>query len=261
MSSSWQAFKGIGIYKAVENIHNLGFELVELGAAHSYEKDVFQTLNKIKKDFSSMNFTVHAYFPPLFKNGFYVNFSDGLTLKNKKVIDAAIKTGEIMEAKVVSFHSGKNYEVNLGNYSSGKLIKNAKEKFQTVIDYINKKKTDLTIAIENLQDPEKCIFSTVPELKRFFEINPEIGLLWDFGHSTIARWAVEDVLSFGERIKQMHLHGYDGQLDHIPVQNSITNYDFLSNIHIKKIPKILEYNGKVTNEEVLESRNFLKKWL
>ncbi len=64
LSSSYFATRGFGIYDSVARAKELGFGLVELGAAHSFEKDVWKTVGRIKKDFSDLNFTIHGVFPP-----------------------------------------------------------------------------------------------------------------------------------------------------------------------------------------------------
>jgi sugar phosphate isomerase/epimerase len=117
------------------------------------------------------------------------------------------------------------------------------------------------LALENSPLPHKTNMTSVQDFKKFLDESPRFGFLWDYGHSIIAKWSEQEILDLGNRIVQMHLHGWDGESDHIPVQKSITDYSFLARPRFKRIPLILEYYGSVTEKQVLESKEFLKKWL
>jgi len=117
LSSTYFALRNSGIYESAEKIANLGFGCIELGAAHAYEKNVFVTLKKIKRDFPDLQFTVHGLFPPL-REKHWFNISEGITRKNKKIIDGLFEAGRIVEARAIAIHPGY-----LGKTSYGRTLR------------------------------------------------------------------------------------------------------------------------------------------
>ena len=55
MSSSWLAVKGLSIRESIEKVFELGFELVEVGAAHKYENHAVETLMELRKKYPDKN--------------------------------------------------------------------------------------------------------------------------------------------------------------------------------------------------------------
>ncbi|MFH1545328.1 MAG: hypothetical protein ABIE23_04575 [archaeon] len=148
LSSSYFASKNFSIYDSVKNISELGFNLAEIGAAHKFEENLFETTKKIKKDFPELQFTIHGLFPP-WKENFWFNPALGLTPRNKKVIDNLFRAAEILEAEIISFHPGflgvVEYRKNPKGYAEAVLAKKlnkekATKKLLEVLDYVVKKK-------------------------------------------------------------------------------------------------------------------------
>ncbi len=104
LSSTFYAVRGVPVYDSVKKIADLGFEVIELGAAHAYEPGLFDQLRKIKKDFPDVTFLVHALFPPQEQKRWF-NASDGLTPHNKLIIDNLILSAEALGSAMFSIHS------------------------------------------------------------------------------------------------------------------------------------------------------------
>ena len=87
ISSSWLAIRGMSIKESIEKGFELGFDLVELGAAHKCEENAIETVMKLRKKYPDKQFTLHALFPP-FKNK---NGNYPLNLADPKEHDRTIK--------------------------------------------------------------------------------------------------------------------------------------------------------------------------
>jgi len=57
VSSSYFAAHGLGIYDSVKAASELGFSLIEMGAAHNPEHGLIRTIRKIKRDFPEIDFS------------------------------------------------------------------------------------------------------------------------------------------------------------------------------------------------------------
>ena len=113
LSSSYFAFRGKGIYDSVKAVFDLGFETVELGAAHSSEPNAWSAVRRIKRDFPEKNYTVHSLFPPL-KERYWFNPSLGLTRKNRQVVESLFRAAGLVDAEVVGLHPGFLNELGFG---------------------------------------------------------------------------------------------------------------------------------------------------
>ena len=103
LSTTYYATKGLSIYDSVLRTVELGFEVVELGAAHLYEDNVYEVLRKIKRDFPRIIFTIHTLFPPL-RNKIWFNPAEGLSKLNKVIVDGLVNAASVLEAKIISIH-------------------------------------------------------------------------------------------------------------------------------------------------------------
>ena len=65
ISSSWMGVKGNSIRESVEKCFSLGFELVELGAAHDPEEDAIKTTLELRNEYPDKKFTLHGLYPPV----------------------------------------------------------------------------------------------------------------------------------------------------------------------------------------------------
>ena len=198
LSTSYYAMKGLSIYESVLKTVELGFELVELGAAHEYEDNALSTLRKIKKDFPSVRFTVHTLFPPLRKRVWF-NPADGLNVINRKIVDGLFEAASIVDASLISIHSPVFNEITMRDVNTAsfnKLMigkskgpKISKDNFFQLMEYISKKSeiSKTKIIIENVgfvnSQPIESYPCTKDDFIELFEEFPDTGMLLDVGHA------------------------------------------------------------------------------
>ena len=88
LSSSYYGLQKKKVYESAKSVFDLGFKTVELGAAHDPEKNIWDTVKKIKHDFPDKNYTVHGLFPPP-EQRMWFNASLGLTKQNNAAVEAS----------------------------------------------------------------------------------------------------------------------------------------------------------------------------
>ncbi len=279
LSSTYFALRNSGIYESARRIADLGFECIELGAAHSYEKDVFPTLRKIKKDFPDLQFTVHGLFPPI-KEKLWFNVSEGMTPKNKKIIDSLLEAAELLEARAAAIHPGY-----LGKTSCGKPLKSGfvgaealaewpKEKCLNnafrILDYALKKSNALGLkfAMENTVWESKIrpLFYSAEDFELLFKKFPDMGMLFDMGHSLFERQFDVLLPKFHKRIVEMHMHysnarGSAHTDEHQPIPENFDLRKLRRIKQINKIPLVLEHGLDVTEAQLLKEKAMLEKFL
>jgi sugar phosphate isomerase/epimerase len=162
ISTSFFSFQGLDIYSSVARARELGFKAVELGAAHKFEENIFDTLSKVKKDFGDLQFTLHGFFPPQ-PTPFWFNSCEGLSARNKTLLNELFRAADLMEAEVASIHVGsfnrlrydasnvKNgmiWEINEGAINREKALLD----FKSLIAFSLKKAEEIGVdfAIENI---------------------------------------------------------------------------------------------------------------
>lgn len=273
LSSSYFASKGFGIYDSVKKCSDLGFKLVELGAAHRFEKDVFETLRKIKTDFSHMSFTAHALFPPLEKP-LWFNIAEGLTTQNKGVLLNLFHAASVIEAKPVGIHPGYLEEPISGeDYFGFNIPKKGKEigKENALLNSHKLIKFALNLSeeyyvpfcIENIDSTALTpIYSSQKDFRELFELFPSLGFLFDLGHAQIEE-NVEQMLEFSSKIKEVHLHESKSSTEiHFPLSQKNPFLQKLKSIpEIKKIPLIFEHPSFVKEEEILKEKELVERTL
>ena len=277
LSTSYFAFRGLGIYDSVKRISELGFSTAELGAAHSFEENIWATLEKIKSDFPKMIFTVHGLFPPL-EEQLWFNASLGLSDQNKKIIQDMFKVAELMNAVCVTVHAGFLSEMHFGenirgmNYGkSGKeipreqAVKGISEIVSLALELAGEQ--GISFGIENnTRGTLTPAIYTRQEFSEIFEKFPKLGFLLDMGHA-LAEQRLEKMLEFKDRIVQMHVHyskpkSEAMKLDEHATLPSKDSIAFMKNIkQIKKIPLIFEHGTDVTTEQILEEKKLLENFL
>ncbi|MDD5162588.1 MAG: TIM barrel protein [Candidatus ainarchaeum sp.] len=278
LSSSYFAFQNFSVYDSVKRISDLGFSTVELGAAHSFEKGISQTLRKIKKDFPKMNFTVHGMFPPL-KEHHWFNLSLGISKKNKKIFSDMFKAAELVEAMCVTVHPGYLSKAIFRNKMGMDCEKEgspiSKEKALrgvcSAIDFAMQlsEKTGIGFGIENVpQIVFKPAIYSAKDFQLLFAKFSKAGLLFDMGHA-LAETRLGEILSFKKKIIEMHVHysrpkqGAPRRDEHLPLPSEEA-IAFMKTIpQIKKIPLIFEHGTSTSEQQILEEKklleNFLKK--
>ena len=280
LSSSYFALRNSGIYGSVQRIAELGFNCAELGAAHAYEKNVFATLKKIKKDFPDLDFTVHGLFPPL-KEKIWFNISEGLTPKNKKIIDGMLKSAEIVEACAVAAHPGYLGKMSFGKtlpsgfMAAGSLEEWPREKCLRnafkVLDYAAARagKLKLNFAVENQPWDAKVrpLFYSAGDFEMLFARYPETGMLFDIGHALFENQFDSLLASLNRRIIEMHMHYSNAKSaiykidQHAPLPESFDLRKLEKIKQIKKTPLVLEHGLDVTEAQILREKETIEGFL
>jgi sugar phosphate isomerase/epimerase len=278
LSSSYYAFRGKGIYDSVKSAFGLGFDTVELGAGHSFEKDAWKTVRKIRHDFPDKNFTVHALFPPL-KERYWFNPTLGLTKKNLSITDNLFKAAEMVEAKVVGVHPGFLNEMG---FSSDKVrgfdiilpgeplpVKESWDKFMKWCAYANSsaKEAGVKFALENIHGSEaKPLVFSVQDFKKVFARFPEMGMLLDYGHALFEGLAGDFISKFNKKIFQVHMHWSRARSkeqqkdDHAPITRKKQLEPFRRVERFRRIPVIFEHSTNVSKKQVLAEKKLLEEF-
>lgn len=278
ISTSYFAARGHSIYESVKRAYQMGFRLIELGANHNYEKNIWKTIKKIKSDFPNVIFTLHCYFPPLFKTPILSNPAEGLTKDNEKVLKAIFKTAKILEAKVISFHPGINnkfsYSGNFKEFKGFKKFKSAKkiskeEAVNGVFEFFGKtlrlgEKYQVPVAIENIYVPtgEETTLTSLQDFSLILNKFPELFFLFDYGHATLLTKSPNKFFKFGKKIIEIHLHDVSQNLDHRILGTGKVNLPILFS-EIKKLKirpyLVLEHSGEPEEKEILEEKKLVER--
>ena len=277
LSTSYYAMKGLSIYESVLKTVELGFELIELGAAHEYEDNTFDTMREIKRDFPSVSFTVHTLFPPLQKRVWF-NPADGLNEINKKIVDGLFETASIVDASLISIHPPVFNDIKLGGTNLAKFhrpvpgkAKNkntGKERFFQLLKYISRQSDDcgIKIIIENISFSSSCSINSYPytreDFVELFEKFPGVGFLLDVGHA-LRNDNLYDLVKMYGKIFELHLHdiGYksDNKLSvHLPIKNSEFFDPIKEIVNKNSMAIIFEHGIDVTEEEILTEKALLE---
>lgn len=283
MSSSWLATKGFSIKDSIERVFGMGFDLVEVGAAHKYEDKAVETVLGIRKKYLSKSFTVHALFPP-YKNGssYPLNLSDPNEHdRTIKIVKKMFDISERLGSDFVGIHGGYAGKVKWVKGENG--FKNLKVVEKMPLD---EARTNMKIVLEDLVHiaeeknmklaveicpPEGSSITTNPEafewiFKKFK--TDHLGLLLDIGHlHRSSKKEGYDSHSFVEKFKdkiiEIHIHDCKGNIDHTPFGEG--DMDFGSYFRIigkekmQGVPLVFEYNSATTEAQVLKGKKLLEK--
>lgn len=277
LSTSYYAMKGLSIYESVLKTVELGFELIELGAAHEYEDNVFDTMREIKKDFPSVGFTVHTLFPPL-RNRIWFNPADGLSPTNKVVIDGLFEAASIVDASLISIHPPVFNDIilrgtNPANFHRPVLGKakdknTGKERFFQLMKYISRQSDDcgMKISIENISFSSSCLIDSYPytrdDFMEVFEKFPGVGILLDVGHA-LRNDNLHDLIKMNGKIFELHLHDVGSKFDnklnaHLPIKSPAFFDPIKEIVNKSSMPIIFEHGSNVTEEEILAEKELLE---
>lgn len=277
LSSSYFGCLGKKVYDSAKSVFDLGFDLVELGAAHGPEPGVWGEVKRVKKDFSDKNFTIHGLFPPQ-KKGFWFNSSFGLTAQNKQVLDGLFKAASLVEATTVSIHPGFSSDVDWKESSDGICeplpirdldIEEALPKFYGVVEYGSRLAEDVgcVFAIENISGTfGGTILPTADSFEKLFGRFPDLKMLFDFGHALSIENVDELLPRLVSKVGQVHMHFSEaiskgGKPDgHLPI-TSISQLEKLKCIkQFKGIPVIFEHGSGVFVEQILDEKRILEEF-
>jgi sugar phosphate isomerase/epimerase len=217
LSTTYYATKGLMVYESVARIVELGFNTVEFGAAHSFERGIWATLTKVKKDFRDIIFTVHNLFPP-FKKKIWFNPADGLTPLNRKVVDGLFKTAFITGASLISMHPPILNEITIGNKIFGnfsqpligknKNVRQSLDNFRQLMKYVSDKSkgSGAKVIVENMNNSFfNTPISSKDDFLKLFDDFPGTGMLFDVGHA-LQCGNTKELLGLDGNICELHLH-------------------------------------------------------
>lgn len=277
LSTTYYATKGLSIYDSVLRTVELGFEVVELGAAHLYEDNVYKVLRKVKRDFPHITFTIHTLFPPL-RNKVWFNPAEGLSELNKEIVDGLVKAASVLEAKIISIHPpilnklelGEKVVGNFNNLRMGSVIDEevGRNGFACLMEYITKKaeESNTRVIIENLNSSKlKTFLDTREGFLNVFNRLKNTGLCLDVAHA-LECGNLDNLMALDGNIIEVHLHEWGYSFDerarrHLPIKD-IAYFEPLKEI-IKKdsVICIFEHGADVMEEDIVKEKGLLEKFL
>lgn len=278
LSSTYYAVRGLSINDSVRKIAELGFELIELGAAHAFEDDVWETLKRLRRDLPGIKFTVHGLFPPL-KEMVWFNAADGLIKVNREIIDDLFKTADILRSPLVTFHApiankvefrgnkvpGGFYGASAGEAKDQQL---SWQRFNELLEYLDNKarQAGIMVGIENLDLVEfNAMLFSAQKFSEIFGQFSRIGLLFDVGHAILCDQLAE-YCELKERIVEVHLHDIrelpdKGKWGHFVVEDE-AYFEPLSDILVEdNVPFIFEHGVDVSEREILAEKKLLEGFI
>lgn len=276
LSTTYYATQGDSVYESVKKVTELGFNTIEIGAAHGFEENIWEVLKKIRKNFRHIDFTIHTLFPP-FKNKIWFNPADGLNEVNKEIIDNLFTAACILNTSLISIHPAVFNEIGLGNKVEGNFDKpivgrpkDRKEgimKFNNFMDYASKKAvfSGVKLLIENL---DMTFANTYPFTKsdflKIFDTFPNTGLLLDMGHALDCGNLI-DMLALEGYVYEVHLHSGNRASGRIASRHgSIKDrayFEPLENLVVNEsVAFLFEHGSDVSEEDIVIEKKLLEEF-
>ena len=277
LSTSYYAVKGFSIVDSVSKIAELGFNTVEMGAAHKYENGIWETLKRIKREFPGIVFTVHSLFPPL-KQSIWFNPSDGLTDINKEILDNLFEGAVILGSKVISLHPPFLNKITIGKRVAGNFEmpvkgdslnkEESRAKFIDLMSYADRKagKLGIKVLIENMDTNfVETFLSSSREFSDVFKKYKNTGFLLDVGHAMLCS-NLEDMLKLSENVCQLHIHATGdvdarGRWAHTAVNDKFYYYKIRELLIKPDIPVIFEHGADVPENEIKNEKKILEEFI
>ena len=117
----------------------------------------------------------------------------------------------------IVFHSKISLNVN-------KSIKTTIDNFEKIFEYINRKKLNVVISIENLNSFGKIKRLNKKEILPILEHFENLKFTYDIGHELIEKGNITDLDKICiDRLINTHIHTYKGKLDHHFIYNDDKN--------------------------------------
>ncbi len=230
----------------IPKAHTTFIEIVDDGF-HQLNKQRVSSLRQIGQSFD-VKYSVHAPFSDI-----------NVASPSKPMLDAMLKRmKESMEhasnlnASVWIFHPG--VKTGISSFYPGldwlQNLRTARSLVNMANDY------GLKIAIENVPEPFPFLMKSVEDFSRFYaEVEVNVGLTLDVGHSNINGQTERFLTSFGDKIVHVHLSDNDGKNDqHLGIGYGTVNWEKTATL-LKRIG----YSKVVVVESVEHVEESVKK--
>jgi len=180
-------------------------------------------------DSYSLEVSIHAPFADLN----IASMNEKIREESLAQIKAAMHAGYVLEAKLITIHSGR-----LSPYSVW-FPEKAKELNLASIEELaeHAQEHGLLLCVENMPHYEGAMFSLVEELKELTRMfsRSELGITLDVGHAATCGDVVEYIRALSTRLANIHLHDNrgdgdehlavgDGKIDFKAVFSNLKNY-------------------------------------
>ncbi len=277
LSTTYYATQGYTVYESVRKVTELGFNMVEIGAAHVFEENIWDVLKKIRRDFRRVEFTVHTLFPP-HNDRIWFNPADGMSGINKVIVDNLFTAAELLESTYISIHPAVLNEVSLGIRGRGNFYKpemgESKDrndcilKFRDLMRYASEKavRSDVTLMVENL---DTTFADSYPagqhDFLELFQEFPNTGLLLDMGHA-FECGNISDLVRLGKYIHEVHIHGSDNVHDnnkrsHSSIKKESYFYPLINSKLNDSVVFLFEHGSDVSEDEIRLETKLLEQFL
>lgn len=227
-------------------------EIVDDGL-HALNKRRVRMLNDLASS-HNLKYTVHAPFADV-----------NIASPSKPLLNAMFKSlrksivhASALNCQVWIFHSG--LKTGISSFYPGKdWLQNLES---TRLLYTFASDYGLKIGVENAPEPYPFLLRNVEEFKRFYnEIDENIGMVLDIGHSNINGQTVKFLEAFHDKIVHIHAHDNDGKGDiHLGIGYGTTDWSSVVS-EIKKIEygkTIVVESVEHVEESVQTLKNFFK---
>ena len=277
LSTTYYATQGLSIYESVLRTVELGFDVVEFGAAHVYEDNILSVLRKVKKDFPHVNFTIHTLFPPL-RDRTWFNPANGLSKLNRKIVDGLFWAADIVDAMIISIHLPIFHDIelrgkNTGGFNAPKICNpkdeyTSKRNFSCLMDYMMKRNesSGRRIVVENMCSSMPSTYPfTKNEFQELFNEFINTGMVLDVGHA-LQSGNLNELLELERNIFELHLHeiGFApdvGMRSHFPIKNMSYFEPLKKIIRNDSVIPIFEHGADVTEEDIINEKCLLEEFL
>lgn len=259
------AHKDKALIKVIGRISPLGFKAIEINVdqgLHDITLFSEEKLLELKKKLESegLKASIHASFKPYS----LCDFDETIRKESIKQIKKLVLVMSKIGSRILVVHPGYYLDKSKKEICFNNLIKSIKELLPLL------EKTRVNLCIENMghrKDYDKLRLMNSPQdFKRLFEIinSDFVNITLDTAHAWLAiynnycKYDVNEWKELKHKIKHIHLTGFDGTEEHIPLAltKTIESYDFVYDI-------IKDFDGIVIlespEETALESLELLKK--
>jgi sugar phosphate isomerase/epimerase len=191
-------------------------ELVDDGL-HALTKDRIETLLEIRET-QHLTFTLHS---PIANINIAAPAADMRRFILKRLEKSMISARQL-ESAVMVFHPG--LRTGISSFYPGADWRTNIESVQTLL--VLSKKHGVDLAIENVPKPYGFLVRGVEQFTRFLEeLDEEIGVAFDVGHSNINGDTHEFLSTLGRNVVHVHAHDNDGEHDlHLGVGRGTVNW-------------------------------------